>query len=634
MIFNKSGERREVTLTPGVNIITGESKTGKSALVEIIDYCLCSSRCTVPKGKITDFAYLYVLPMVIDENTYVIARYNWDNKGKMHIAKESKDYDLNNITLNYFSDKSELSAKDVQYNIEEILGLHVSNLELESEKRKKASLRNMVSYLFQHQNLMASKFALFYRFSDFYKRKDVIEQFPIFAGMVSQKYYSRLIELNSLKKKLKNERKIQGANRKSSDYVRKNLVPLLEDYYAFFDKEIDKNLKIGDMIRLARELPDFDDSQLFNENGIAQRYHSLKRDLEILRNHDRDYLLKIENLKRTNMEGNNFSELLVELKHQTEVNDTFSNNYVCPFCGNECKALHDDDINLVEATKWLEDELKITQKYSSDFSEEIRKLNEAHLEIEDKTKKVYNQIKYLEKKYMKSKDLVSRREKVYHAKSRIELYSELISSDIFENVDEKIESIEISIQQIEGEIDGFDLDKKKYKAQRYIDKNMNQLALTLDFEEEYKPIDLKFDIVGETFDLYQFQEKSEKIFLYEMGSGANWVSCHIALFLSFLRFFSSQKFSPIPSVMFFDQPSQVYFPQDSLINKVNLSQSDLNAVNKMYKTIFDEIKSIEKEVGFAPQILIVDHVDGKGLEVEKEFKSYVRADWRNGKALI
>ena len=28
---------------------------------------------------------------------------------------------------------------------------------------------------------MASKFALFYRFSDYYKRKDVIEQFPVFA---------------------------------------------------------------------------------------------------------------------------------------------------------------------------------------------------------------------------------------------------------------------------------------------------------------------------------------------------------------------------------------------------------------------------------------------------------------------
>ena len=68
IIFNEYGEKRIVPLKQGVNIITGESKTGKSALVEIIDYCLCSTRCTIPKGKITEFAYLYALVMHIDRS--------------------------------------------------------------------------------------------------------------------------------------------------------------------------------------------------------------------------------------------------------------------------------------------------------------------------------------------------------------------------------------------------------------------------------------------------------------------------------------------------------------------------------------------------------------------------------------
>lgn len=36
IIFNKNGEKRVVPLEQGVNIITGESKTGKSALVLLI----------------------------------------------------------------------------------------------------------------------------------------------------------------------------------------------------------------------------------------------------------------------------------------------------------------------------------------------------------------------------------------------------------------------------------------------------------------------------------------------------------------------------------------------------------------------------------------------------------------------
>ena len=99
IIFNENGEKRIVPLKQGVNIITGESKTGKSALVEIIDYCLCSTRCTIPKGKITEFAYLYALVMHIDGSSYIVARYTGDNMYKMHFIKESYDFDTNTLEL-------------------------------------------------------------------------------------------------------------------------------------------------------------------------------------------------------------------------------------------------------------------------------------------------------------------------------------------------------------------------------------------------------------------------------------------------------------------------------------------------------------------------------------------------------
>ena len=210
------------------------------------------------------------------------------------------------------------------------------------------------------------------------------------------------------------------------------------------------------------------------------------------------------------------------------------------------------------------------------------------------------------------------------------------NSGLFENVDEDIENLETKIALLEEKINGFDIDTQKAKAQKFINDNMNKLSMTLDFEEEYRPINLNFDLLNETFDIYQKQKKFEKIYLYEMGSGANWVSCHIALFLSFLRYFASQEHSPMPLTMFFDQPSQVYFPQGTSNEdeKKNLSQTDMKAVNEMYKTIFNEINNIGKETGVLPQILIVDHVDGKDLEIRDEFLSYVRGDWRNGGALI
>ena len=636
MMFNKSGELRRVPLQPGVNIVTGESKTGKSALVEIIDYCLCSSRSTIPKGKITDFSYLYVMPMLINQNTYVIARYNWESGGKMYVLKEFPDFSIDNITLEYFEDKPILSVKDAQYEIESALGLYVTNIVTDSEKQgKKASLRNMVSYLFQHQNLMASKFALFYRFSDYYKRKDIIEQFPVFAGMIGQQYYSDLIQLNNLKAQLKKKQKTQKANEKSSTYIKENLQPLLKDYYALLDVPFNSNITIQKMLKLASNLPEFDDTQLFNENGIAERYRHLNNELDELRDQERDVLLKIDNLDDASQNGKNFTGMLQELKDQTSISGNFVKEYSCPLCGGICEEISEDDATLLEASAWLDRELKITRKFTNDFSEDIRKLKDAHGVIENRIKDVWQQIKNIERKFINSKELVSKREKVNYAKARIVLYSEMANSGLLESVDEDIEDLKTKIFQLEVKINGFDLDNKKAKAQTFLSDNMNRLSLTLDFEEEYRPLNLNFGLMDETFDVYQLQ-KNDKIHLYEMGSGANWVSCHIALFLSFLRYFATQEQSPMPLTMFFDQPSQVYFPQGAFEknDRNELSDSDLKAVNQMYKTIFEEISSIGEDTGIIPQILIVDHVDGQDLEIKAEFASYVRVDWRHGKALI
>lgn len=634
VLFNEKGEKRVVALEPGVNIITGESKTGKSALVEVIDYCLCSTRCTIPKGKITNFTHLYVLVMYIKDHKIVIARQNWNDGGKMCISRENIDFDARTIELNYFEEKHFQSCKEVQYEIECELHLFVSNMVTdEDQSGKKASLRNMTSYMFQHQNLMASKFALFYRFSDYYKRKDVIDQFPVFAGMIGQEYYSALIELNNLKAQLRRKEKQQKANSRSIAYIKKNLQPLLHDYYALLNMQLDETLTAQKMLKLAKELPEFDDSQFFGEKEIVARYNNLNAELESLLDKERDIRLRIERISSSSETGESFATMLGQLKQQTDSAPVEGSLYTCPLCGHECTEITEDDNELVEATEWLDNEIQITEKYTMDFSEDVRKLNEGLRVIEGEIKDTLQQIKILEKKFMTSKELVSKREKANYAKARIMLYAEMSDTGVFETVDEDIENLKNDIARLEEKLAGYDLPTQLSKAQTFLSENMNRLSHTLDFEKEYSPINLNFGLIDQTFDLYHHQNGKDKIYLYEMGSGANWVSCHIALFLSFLRLFSANEKSPMPLFLFFDQPSQVYFPRGDEKTS-ELPHADIVAVGKMYKTIFDEVHGIEKDTGVLPQILIVDHVDGHALEIKDEFLKYTRYNWIEGKALI
>ena len=480
---------------------------------------------------------------------------------------------------------------------------------------------------------MASKFALFYRFADYYKRKDVIEQFPVFAGMISQEYYSDLIRLNTLNITLKQKQKKQKDNEKSTLYIKENLLPLMRDYFSLIGKEFDDGMSAQKMLNLASNLPEFDESQLIEEEKIAIRYRELETTLEKLRDEERDILLQINNLENISNTGASFFKELNDLKEQTSVSEILTTEYTCPICGHDCKEIAEKDFELVEATEWLDTELLLTEKYTADFSEDLRTLKDLRTEKEGEIKEIWKQIKTIKEKYISSKEFKTKIEKVNYAKARITLYAEMSNSGIFESVDEDIAKLEEEIRLLDEKIKGFDVDAKKAKAQAFLSENMNRLAQTLDFEEEYRPLNLNFGLLDESFDIYQHQNDREKIHLYEMGSGANWVSCHIALFLSFLRYFAMQEKSPMPLIMFFDQPSQVYFPQGNF-EEGSASQADLMAVHNMYKTIFDEINSIGKDTGVSPQIIIVDHVDGSSLECKDEFKKYVRRNWRGETGLI
>ncbi|UQS87912.1 hypothetical protein M5C90_19180 [Pseudomonas chlororaphis subsp. piscium] len=185
IIFGSDGTSRNLKLTKGLNIVTGASKRGKSALIEIVDYCLCSSLNTIPKGKIDSYAKLFCLVLRLKDGFLVIARPAWKHEGatKIYVHYERNYATIRNLNTSFFESLPLLKIKGAgQEDIERYLGLRVTNPSpLDAERKSgKASLRNMTPFLYQYQNLIASKHALFSKMEDTYKRKDILDQLPIF----------------------------------------------------------------------------------------------------------------------------------------------------------------------------------------------------------------------------------------------------------------------------------------------------------------------------------------------------------------------------------------------------------------------------------------------------------------------
>src|ERR1035441_2860408 len=75
VLYSHDGRRRIVKLNPGVvNVITGASKTGKSALIDVVDYCFGSGECRVPEGPIRRAVSWFALYLQLDSGQAFVAR--------------------------------------------------------------------------------------------------------------------------------------------------------------------------------------------------------------------------------------------------------------------------------------------------------------------------------------------------------------------------------------------------------------------------------------------------------------------------------------------------------------------------------------------------------------------------------
>jgi hypothetical protein len=165
------------------------------------------------------------------------------------------------------------------------------------------------------------------------------------------------------------------------------------------------------------------------------------------------------------------------------------------------------------------------------------------------------------------------------------------------------------------------LSKVSLFAQRHIPK--------LDAERPNDPIslsltDLTVKVKGPTREDY----------LWEVGSGANWLSYHIAVSLALQELFLSQSHSPVPSFLVYDQPSQVYFPRrlagkrETADPDPRFEDEDIVAVRKVFTTLAVAVAATDNRL----QVIVLDHAgediwgDIAGVRLVEE--------WRRNKKLV
>lgn len=72
VLYGYNGKVRHLPFSLGeVNIITGRSKSGKSVVGDIIDYCLGGDSCNIADGVVRDNVAWYGLLLQFDKSVYL-----------------------------------------------------------------------------------------------------------------------------------------------------------------------------------------------------------------------------------------------------------------------------------------------------------------------------------------------------------------------------------------------------------------------------------------------------------------------------------------------------------------------------------------------------------------------------------
>lgn len=636
IIFDDNNQSRFIDFNDGLNIITGDSKTGKSAIIEIIDYCLFSSRSSIPKGKITDFAQLFVVIYKINDFYLVVGR-PAQKTGSMNYAYLNVESDYNelleNINISYFESLSLRSIKnDIQTEFEQYIGLAISNMNLDNEvsrldNKGKLSIRDTVSFLFQHQNLIANKHAIFYRFDDIIKRKRVIEAFPVLLGAVDENYYDLIRQEKEKLREIKTEKIIIDKLKLSKENELSFLRNSIQVYYSLIDKTLEDNLTLGELKRIGINLP-FPAEVLNDRSKVYLEIDRFEKERNIKYIEKEEIEKALVNLYQTSDDGYDYAKELMKIHSHQKYNKS-SSDLKCPICESTDITLKDDIAILETSKEKLVNELIKLGTFSQDNTPLISELKGQQKRIEKEILSLTKNINILAKEDKVFIEAKNEREQIIYQKGKIEsLIKSFLDTNSSKGNSKDLVQLETDLKTIREELLKYNPEKFKKDSEDFLKKNMDRICGKLDFEEELKPVDLYFNI--EDFSFYH-KNNGEKIRLDEMGSGANWLASHLSIFLSFLYLNLKNEKSVIPGFLVLDQPSQVYFPRSS--KKSELTDEDeilkfddnINQVKNIFKVLNEEIELIKEKTGVEPQIIVLEHAN------DESFDKFIIRDWDKSK---
>lgn len=613
ILYHADGRTRRLDFEPGrLNVVTGESQTGKSALLTIVEYCLGRSTMLVPVGPISNTVVWYGALWQLEHGRAFVARpAPAEGRAGTSLAMLEFGATIDAPPLD------KLNANIDSRALREQLGRRIG-IEENLTQPPRGSLRppleanigHAALLCLQSQNEVASATGLFHRQGEPGIDQALRDTIPYFLGAVARDEALKRAQFRDAKRtitRITNEiAKLEAA----AVTIDVELTALLNEARAvgLVDQtEISGRAELVRILEGARvaqpQTPPLRDTEAQN------RRFELRATRDRLRT---DLRGALEERGLLLHEGQAEAGAAAALRQQRDrltvltripdsaVESTFDTD-TCPACGHE---LDEPDPTALALQTCLNELREQVEALTGARPAHRRALIELDIRVDDLRSRLrvaddaLNDLERAnrvgEQTSADTRDFTRGRIDATLARAT------LVDDNQLDELRRQLAQWQQTAEALEAELDE-DNDREQLTSRLLaVGRDMSRYAgrLNLEHSSDSVRLDLsRLTVVTDT--------STGPAPLFRIGSAANWIGYHLATHLALHRYLTLQN-RPVPRFLMLDQPTQAHYPAEA-DNAAGVPEDDADRI--AVRAMFELMRDVVDELAPAFQVIVCDHAD-------------------------
>jgi hypothetical protein len=634
-IYSHGGERRDLQFrVDGLNIITGRSSTGKSALSEIIEYCMGRSSFNVPEGVIRDKVAWFAVIYQFEREQVLVAKPTPPSGGaSCSTAMLRRGTELHAPSFEELAVNSDDEA--VVTLLSRLLGIPENRTDVALEHSRDsyaATIKHTFYYLFQKQGLVANKDQLLYRQNEQFQPQAIRDTLPILLGVSSHDRYELESTLRIAQRDLRLNDKLLEQARDAIDTSHYKAIGLYSEAKAVgVIGSAAPDINADRIIDALSSALSWKPEKISEDDG--SRISRLEEELVQLRKDRREAQARIDAARQFSKRAGGYeSEATEQLDRLTSIKALPKNpdtgEWQWPFSEPNLALESPIATVLLNELQSLDAELQIA-------TGQRPKLDAYLSELDGKAQEIAGTIKSKEAELsaaIASNDVIAqmgtRNNAAARVVGRISLFLEnLAPSEERARLEGEHRRLKLRVEDLEKRIGADDSNERLNSILNIISAQVTHYVQK--FEAEFRDFPARFDLSNITI---VFDRPERPVPMSRTGGGENHLAYHLSALMA-LHLFAVKNNRPIPRFLLIDQPTQVYFPSEQVYKDADgsIQKTEADADLKAVRRLFELLLKFTQEDAPGFQLIVTEHANLR----ERWFQdALVEQPWTKPPALV